>query len=94
VRELPKVVLSLARLIAGLPPKSGRVYYVERLSVFRCIAEKLGIDEVRGSKRCPFCGREFSRTVSVAIHIYSMHYHDVEHLIKQCREELRKNARR
>ena len=93
--ELPKVVLSIARLIAGLPPSSGRRYYVQRLSVHRCVLQKLGIDPEKPRKGyvCPRCGREFSRASGLVSHVLRVHGKYIEQVVDVCREESKKKRR-
>ena len=90
MKEIAKVVLSIARLVAGLPPSDGARYYFQRLpeKVRKCILEKIGVEEGARVEKyvCPVCGRSFSRASGLVSHFIRMHGKYVELLVEECSE--------
>jgi len=78
-RDVDKVVSSIARWLAGLPPMwSEEEYYFERYKVAKEIIEQL--KPFRGTRVCPFCKRQFKKVSGFVTHIISKHWYDIEEM--------------
>lgn len=73
--EIDKAVGSLARFIAGLPPRRGSTHFFLRHASPESLPRLLNL---RSGKRCPFCGREFRRASGFVYHLLRVHRAELE----------------
>jgi hypothetical protein len=78
-REVDKIVHSLARWLAGLPPMwSKNVYYFEKYTIAKEIMRQL--KPFRGTRICPFCKKRCKKISGFVTHIISKHWYDIEEM--------------
>ena len=80
-RETYKVVISVARWLAGLPPLYGRMYYFERYKNASLLKQLL--NRFRGTLVCPFCGKRFLRSSAFVTHVTKKHISEIEEILSR-----------
>ena len=82
--RVDELLHSVARYLAGLDPKwrSARRFYFEKHAP-RAVEKVRSLKERASGRRCPFCGRRFSRASGFVNHLLRLHRPELEAVVHE-----------
>jgi len=84
LRDLEKMVHSIARWLACLDPKWGPRHYFKKYDIHRVEAELM---PYLCTLQCPFCGERFTRPSGFITHVERRHWDDIVDLIRRAMQK-------